>query len=223
MPSALAPQFTRQETLDAGQYRFEKDGLWVVGQEDSWQEGNKVILARKAALGQVDNAAPKHPNATSMPKSSFRSVSGKELYCREFKKEHTIARRNELAKVRLADEKIEREALKKFKAEENARAKVEAEREERRLVREREEREAAALASGAPLPAPPKEPELDRKQKMALLKAKRAQQKMEEELKNKPCPRNPNNGKYSFTHAMAARELAEKYDGLPREEQKVRK
>ena len=63
-------KFTRQETLDAGQYRFEKDGLWVVGQEDSWQEGNRVHHLRMEALGQFDaSALPTHPNAV---KQGFR-------------------------------------------------------------------------------------------------------------------------------------------------------
>jgi len=42
---------TRKQALEAGLYKFLRDGLWVVGQEESWQEDNLCEINRREALG----------------------------------------------------------------------------------------------------------------------------------------------------------------------------
>lgn len=41
-----AKQVSMKDALEAGHARFLKDGLWVVGQEESWQEGNAMEIER---------------------------------------------------------------------------------------------------------------------------------------------------------------------------------
>jgi len=50
----LAPKLvSKDDALNAGHARFLKDGLWVVGQEESWQDGNQAEIERKKAIKDV--------------------------------------------------------------------------------------------------------------------------------------------------------------------------
>lgn len=67
--SLLAPRkATKLSMLTAGLYRFQRDGLWVVGQEESWHEGNMCERLKRKALG-LDPA-------TGKSKSLFGSKEG---------------------------------------------------------------------------------------------------------------------------------------------------
>ncbi|GMI03875.1 hypothetical protein TrVE_jg2538 [Triparma verrucosa] len=238
------------EALDAGQYRFEKDGLWVVGQENSWQAGNTLILARKAALGLKDDdgfEGKKQP-------STFRIVHGKALYIEANKQDFALEKRAELGRIRLADQKAERQKQKALEKLEAARiAKEEADRRAReivhekleaaRLAKEEEERlarlaamppppESTLVGGGVPVPVPAPNPAAlaepegrprERKAKTAAKNANSSYSKyIEEPLPSqKYIPKKKEPSKYSYTLHMAIRDLGRKYDELPTEEKKV--
>ena len=53
--------------LEAGLYRFQRDGLWVVGQEEAWQTPNHIEMQRREALG-LNPATGLEINKTSSEK-----------------------------------------------------------------------------------------------------------------------------------------------------------
>lgn len=77
---------SRKQALEAGLYKFHRDGLWVVGQEESWQEDNLCEINRREALGLNPSTGEK--------KVEYRYYRPVE--------EFTLSKRDELRNFRLA-------------------------------------------------------------------------------------------------------------------------
>jgi len=94
----LAPKKpSKTDALEAGKFRFDKDGLWVIGQEDAWQASNETLLTRSRALGLgIDEASSKKKGKK---KAGFREKTGKGMYCAEHRVGHAEKRRREISVV----------------------------------------------------------------------------------------------------------------------------
>jgi len=81
----LAPP-TRKAVMEAGKMRFERDGLWVVGQEEAWglerlEAAREVIASRREEINGIVNeskpeATATAPVETDEPKKRKRSLTG---------------------------------------------------------------------------------------------------------------------------------------------------
>ena len=80
-PAAQPP--TRKAVLQAGKWRFERDGLWVVGQEEEWQY--KRLQAKEDAA-----------NGDGKPAEAARKMSGLAYYIQCKRKAHQRKRLNEM-------------------------------------------------------------------------------------------------------------------------------
>ncbi len=77
---------SRKIVMDAGKLRFERDGLWVVGQEEDWQR---------------DRSLPEANESVPLPSSNNRGITGLTYFLQCKRKEHRDARLNELRKVKV--------------------------------------------------------------------------------------------------------------------------
>ncbi|GAX25376.1 hypothetical protein FisN_5Lh473 [Fistulifera solaris] len=78
---------SRKIVMDAGRLRFERDGLWVVGQEENWQ--------RNRSFQDANESAP-------LPSSNNRGVTGLTYFLQCKRKEHREGRLNELKKAKVS-------------------------------------------------------------------------------------------------------------------------
>lgn len=74
---------SRKSVMDAGRLRFERDGLWVVGQEEDWQRDRPLL--------ENTESAP-------LPSSQNRRITGLAYFLQCKRKEHRDARLKELAR-----------------------------------------------------------------------------------------------------------------------------
>lgn len=65
---------TKQEALKAGKWRFLRDGIWVVGQEESWQNDRAIEIERQAKKRKLvdEQKIIKPKPAPSAPKSALQ-------------------------------------------------------------------------------------------------------------------------------------------------------
>jgi len=89
----LKPQKpTLKQALEAGKYRFERDGIWVVGQEEQWQLGNEMFRKLKKSGIKKDKG--------SQAKNSikWKMWNGKQVYLEDFKHDYTKTKRKQIEK-----------------------------------------------------------------------------------------------------------------------------
>ncbi len=78
---------SRKIVMDAGKLRFERDGLWVVGQEEDWQR---------------DRSPPEANESLPLPSSNNRGITGLTYFLQCKRKEHRDARLTELRKAKVS-------------------------------------------------------------------------------------------------------------------------
>lgn len=82
-----ATSLSRKTVLEAGRLRFNRDGLWVVGQEEEWQRGRPL-------LDSTETDALK-------PSSQNRRLTGLAYFLQSKRKEHRDLRLREMMKPKL--------------------------------------------------------------------------------------------------------------------------